>query len=409
MTDTATPSAIEIARESHFEIDELFFSRTDTRGIILSGNGVFQRVSKFGWDELVNKPHKIIRHPDMPKAVFFLLWDFLKKGKPIGAYVKNRAKDGSYYWVFAIATPAQDGFLSVRMKPTSELLAVVEAQYDALRDIERSKALSSAESAALLLDTLKGLGFASYDDFMSVAIGKEFAARNQALGRPRDPTIANFEAMLASSQVLLAETEAILACFQANRYVPLNLQVLSAQLGPDGRAIGVISEDYGRVSDEIQHRIGEVTRIRRRPVPQDLRGQFPALHGAAAGGSHPGVRRRARHRSAQPRYRLRLSRPPARRLHELARDGLIAVIDQIGTLQDNCREMRRLATSLDVIRIMGTVSSSGAVARQHRVRRADERPQIVPGRGLGSAAQGRSRSALHMEGDTRKAVFAVAA
>jgi aerotaxis receptor len=73
MTDTPAPSAIETARESHFEIDELFFSRTDTRGIILSGNGVFQRVSKFSWNELINKPHKIIRHPDMPKAVFFLL------------------------------------------------------------------------------------------------------------------------------------------------------------------------------------------------------------------------------------------------------------------------------------------------------------------------------------------------
>uniref|UniRef100_Q07K07 Putative PAS/PAC sensor protein n=1 Tax=Rhodopseudomonas palustris (strain BisA53) TaxID=316055 RepID=Q07K07_RHOP5 len=408
MTDTAAPSSIETARESHFEIDELFFSRTDTRGIILSGNGVFQRVSKFGWDELVNKPHKIIRHPDMPKAVFFLLWDFLKKGKPIGAYVKNRAKDGSYYWVFAIATPAQDGFLSVRLKPSTELLAVVEAQYDALRDIERSKALSSAESAALLLETLKGLGFASYDDFMSVAIGKEFAARNQAMGRPRDPTIANFEAMLASSQVLLAETEAILACFQANRYVPLNLQVLSAQLGPDGRAIGVISEDYGRVSDEIQHRIGEVTRSSAALFRKVYEVNF-LLCTAQLQEEVTEVFAAERSTDLQNRDidSAYLDRQRAD-YHELARDGLIAVIEQIETLQENCREMRRLATSLDVIRIMGTVSSAGlslgntvfdGLMNDLKLFQATVSDRLRKVQQIG----------LHMEGDTRKAVLAIAA
>ena len=96
--------------ESRFEFNELFFSRTDESGIIKFGNSVFQRVSVYEWDELLNKPHKIIRNPDTPRAVFRLLWDSIKSGSPIGAYVKNRAKDGRYYWVFAIVTPVEGGY-----------------------------------------------------------------------------------------------------------------------------------------------------------------------------------------------------------------------------------------------------------------------------------------------------------
>lgn len=63
--------------ESEFKFEELFFSRTNTRGIIQSANSVFQRVSKYEWEELLQKPHKIIRHPAMPRGVFQLFWDEL--------------------------------------------------------------------------------------------------------------------------------------------------------------------------------------------------------------------------------------------------------------------------------------------------------------------------------------------
>ena len=91
--------------ESVFLPDEMFFSTTDLKGIILSGNDVFIRVSKFSKEELIGKPHNIIRHPDMPRIVFKLLWDYIQSGKPIVAYVKNIAKDGSYYWVLATVVP----------------------------------------------------------------------------------------------------------------------------------------------------------------------------------------------------------------------------------------------------------------------------------------------------------------
>src|SRR5690606_31957630 len=103
--------------------------RTDAAGLIQFGNSVFQRVSIYDWDELLGKPHKIVRHPDTPRAAFWLLWSAIKDGRPFGAYVKNRAKDGRFYWVFAIVTPVDGGYLSVRLRPSTELLAVIKREY----------------------------------------------------------------------------------------------------------------------------------------------------------------------------------------------------------------------------------------------------------------------------------------
>lgn len=72
-----------------FRIDELFFSRTDSRGRIVAGNHVFQRVSGFDWAEMMGEPHNIVRHPDMPRAVFHILWERIREGLPTATYVLN--------------------------------------------------------------------------------------------------------------------------------------------------------------------------------------------------------------------------------------------------------------------------------------------------------------------------------
>ncbi|MBU4567581.1 MAG: PAS domain-containing protein, partial [Alphaproteobacteria bacterium] len=148
------------SEESPFGFDELFFSRTDEAGIIRAGNAVFQRVSRYSWDELLNKPHKIIRHPDVPRAVFRLLWNTIKAGSPIGAYVKNRSKDGRHYWVFAIVTPIEGGYLSVRLRPSSDFFQIIQKVYPALAADERRENLDPDASLALLSGQIQGLGFA---------------------------------------------------------------------------------------------------------------------------------------------------------------------------------------------------------------------------------------------------------
>jgi len=94
--------------EIFFEEDDIIVSKTDLKGRITYANQTFCRIAGYSEAELLGQPHSIIRHPDMPRAVFKLLWDTLVEGREIFAYVKNMAKNGIYYWVFAHVTPSYD-------------------------------------------------------------------------------------------------------------------------------------------------------------------------------------------------------------------------------------------------------------------------------------------------------------
>jgi len=168
--------------------DELFFSTTDRRGVIRSGNSVFVRVSHYSLDELTGSPHSLVRHPDMPAGAYRLMWDRLLAGRPMGAYVKNLARDGSYYWVFATITPLGEGFLSVRMAPgVAGVLGPVKGLYAQVRAAEQEAAevqrLDRRAVAVLgaqwIEEGLRGLGFAGYDDFLLAALPAEIAARGR--------------------------------------------------------------------------------------------------------------------------------------------------------------------------------------------------------------------------------------
>ncbi len=177
--------------EREFGADELFFSATDRKGIIRAGNDVFVRVSAYPRAELIGRPHNIIRHMDTPRCVFRLLWDYLERGEPIAAYVKNRAKDGGYYWVLAVVVPTPEGYLSVRIKPASDVFPVVKAMYAELRAAEvaiegpsgkkRKDAIES--SIAMLGQMLAAHGFEDYDAFMRHALATELRLRHATVGR----------------------------------------------------------------------------------------------------------------------------------------------------------------------------------------------------------------------------------
>lgn len=130
--------------EVPFEASCMFYSRTDERGVIIEGNSIFRRISGFGWEELKGAPHKLVRHPDMPKGVFHLYWERLKAGKQVAAYVKNKSKDGRYYWVLAVAWPIPGGYLSVRIKPHTELFSTIKDLYADLRRAELEESVSAA-------------------------------------------------------------------------------------------------------------------------------------------------------------------------------------------------------------------------------------------------------------------------
>lgn len=141
--------------EVTFEDDTLIVSRTDLKGHITFVNRDFIRVSGFSESELIGKPHNIVRHPDMPPAAYEDMWRTLKEGKPWAGLVKNRCKNGDYYWVEANVTPVFEsgqvvGFLSVRTKPAR---AKVEAASELYRNMREGRAKGVAISEGRVIRT----------------------------------------------------------------------------------------------------------------------------------------------------------------------------------------------------------------------------------------------------------------
>lgn len=109
--------------ENETILDDYAFlvSETDEKGTILFANDDFCRIAGYTLEELIGKPHNIVRHPDMPKLAFKSLWETVQKDKVWTGYVKNATKDGGYYWVFATVYPFEGcdgakGFISCRRK-----------------------------------------------------------------------------------------------------------------------------------------------------------------------------------------------------------------------------------------------------------------------------------------------------
>ena len=122
-------------REYAFPDQQRLISTTDLTGKITYCNDIFAEVSGFERSELIGAPHNLIRHPDVPSAVFGHMWATLKDGKPWMGIVKNRRNNGDHYWVNAYVTPVLDaqrkviGYESVRTKPTREQVGRAEALY----------------------------------------------------------------------------------------------------------------------------------------------------------------------------------------------------------------------------------------------------------------------------------------
>lgn len=133
----ATPTGVE----RHFDAGDIIVSKTDLKGVITYANRVFMEVAGFTEDELIGRPHSLIRHPDMPMAVFELLWDTLAAGEEIFAYVNNLCKNGDHYWVFAHVTPTFEGdaivgYHSSRRVPDRKAVDTLIPIYRSLRELE---------------------------------------------------------------------------------------------------------------------------------------------------------------------------------------------------------------------------------------------------------------------------------
>jgi PAS domain S-box-containing protein len=161
-------------REVMFGTEEILVTKTDLTGTITYANDVFLRVAGYSEGDVIGQPHSFIRHPEMPRAIFKLLWEALHGGKEIFAYVVNCAKYGDHYWVFAHVTPTLDangtvtGYHSSRRCPDRRQVEQVKVLYDRMLAAERQHP-RKADAIAASLQILK-LAVAehhqSYEEFV---------------------------------------------------------------------------------------------------------------------------------------------------------------------------------------------------------------------------------------------------
>lgn len=145
-------------------------SRTDTRGNIKYVNHYFKEITGYTDAELAGRPHNIMRHPDMPKIIFTLMWQRLQEDKNILTIVKNKTKDGNYFWVttsfkttHSEVTKHKNGYISVAHAAPKQAVKEIEPLYKKLLEIEESE--GEAGSVKYLLDFFEA-NDTSYDDYV---------------------------------------------------------------------------------------------------------------------------------------------------------------------------------------------------------------------------------------------------
>jgi PAS domain S-box-containing protein len=157
------PKITPTSKERKLKEDDFIVSKTDPTGRITYCNRVFMDIAGYREKELLGVQHNIIRHPDMPRAAFSLMWDIIKGGNEFFAYVKNMSKDGGFYWVFANVTPSYSpsgelvGYYSVRRRPSERAIAIVEPIYAEMLAAEQRVSANEAiaVSTQILLDKLE--------------------------------------------------------------------------------------------------------------------------------------------------------------------------------------------------------------------------------------------------------------
>lgn len=161
--------------ERFFDESEILVSKTDIRGRITYCNQQFRHIAGYSNKQLVGEPHSCVRHPDMPRSVFKILWDGLTAKREVFAYVKNLSANGDHYWVFAHVTPSYDGdgkvigYHSARRAPNRSILnSVIEPLYRDLITIEDGPAnrKQGMEAGSKHLNEILESKRVSYDQFI---------------------------------------------------------------------------------------------------------------------------------------------------------------------------------------------------------------------------------------------------
>lgn len=170
MRGTIRPTGVERT----FRDDQIIVSKTDPKGLLTYVNQLFVELSGYTEDQLIGQPHNLIRHPDMPRSVFRLLWDRISSGEEIFAYVVNLSADGGHYWVLAHVTPTKDprgtivGYHSNRRTASPAALDRIKPLYRSLLDEEarHQRTPDAIDASTALLHRVLDEAGQTYDEFV---------------------------------------------------------------------------------------------------------------------------------------------------------------------------------------------------------------------------------------------------
>lgn len=165
-------------REVALDANEQIVSKTDLSGRITYANRAFMHICDFAEPDLLGVQHNIVRHPEMPRGVYQMMWETLQAGKEFFGFVKNLTANGDHYWVFANVTPDREpggevvGYFSVRRKPSARGVQTAVALYAEMLAAERQAGPARAMEASRAVLAAR-LGGQSYERFvLALQLGK---------------------------------------------------------------------------------------------------------------------------------------------------------------------------------------------------------------------------------------------
>lgn len=232
-----TPTGAQRAVPAH----DLFFSTTDSKGVITAANSVFVRMSHYDEDTLLGTSHNIVRHPDMPAGLFHIMWDRILTGRPFAGYVRNLAADGAEYWTFTTVTPLGEGFLSVRAAVSRRdqweiIHGVYEAALGAERDA-RAQGASASEAArvgaAAIENALRETGYEGFEDAMRHLLPAEVVARMTAAPQTSG-TLAGgvLGTVMTSTTLIEGDLEELLTTVDSSLALATHVRAARARIEP---------------------------------------------------------------------------------------------------------------------------------------------------------------------------------
>ncbi len=172
----APPLPTPLNEEIILNKKDFIVSRTDLKGYITYVNDYFVEICEYRKDELIGVNHNIIRHPDMPRLIFKVLWDRIRSGDKVFAFVKNLTKTGKFYWVLAEVEPAKKngdivGYYSFRVRAPRYALNEISKVYKLLLDAEKEGGMKSSQQ---LLNTFLAKKNMNYDDYVQKLFKRGF-------------------------------------------------------------------------------------------------------------------------------------------------------------------------------------------------------------------------------------------